>query len=73
MKKSSLNILAMCRQVNFCFYSGTIVFCQVSLYNLSMLTKTYSAVEKQMFHYNDQMSSYERIIEEAISQSDNVM
>jgi len=31
------------------------------------------AVEKQMFHYNDQMSSYERIIEEAISQSDNVM
>lgn len=37
------------------------------------MLKLFSAVEKQMFHYNDQMSSYERIIEEAISQSDNVM
>jgi len=30
------------------------------------------AVEKQIFHYNDQMSSYERIIEEAITQSDEM-
>jgi len=30
------------------------------------------AVEKQLFNYNDQMSSYETIIEEAITQSDEM-
>merc|ERR1719285_81752 len=30
------------------------------------------AIEKQMFNYNDQMSSYEKIIEEAIAQSDEM-
>ena len=30
------------------------------------------AIEKHMFYYNDQMCTYERIIDEAINQSDDL-
>ena len=74
MKKTSFWIISVIpHQVSKCCYSGTTGYYQVRLVSLTDFDNVlFLAIEKQMFNYNDQMSSYEKIIEEAIAQSEEM-